>query len=47
MDQDGARGDLVVDEDTCLGDSGSPMIIPRGGEDVQVDNSQIFICTLL
>ena len=36
MDEDGGRGDLVVDEDTCLGDSGGPMIIPGADHDVQV-----------
>lgn len=41
MDEDGGRGDQEVDEDTCLGDSGSPMIIPllddsNVQEDVQV-----------
>ncbi|KAL7539929.1 hypothetical protein ACHAXR_009709 [Thalassiosira sp. AJA248-18] len=37
MDEDGGRGDLVVDEDTCLGDSGGPMISPSTGNvDVQV-----------
>ncbi|KAL9189739.1 hypothetical protein ACHAXT_009414 [Thalassiosira profunda] len=38
MDSDGGRGDAEVDEDTCLGDSGSPMIVPRAGstDDVQV-----------
>jgi len=39
MDEDGGRGDLAVDEDTCLGDSGSPMITTsnaNGEEDLQV-----------
>lgn len=37
MDEDGATEDTPVDEDTCLGDSGSPVIIRLpNGEDVQV-----------
>ena len=39
MDGDGGRGDLTVDEDTCTGDSGGPMIIRKSAtssEDVQV-----------
>jgi hypothetical protein len=37
MDEDGATEDTPVDEDTCLGDSGSPVIIRlSSGEDVQV-----------
>ena len=37
MDEDGATEDTPVDEDTCLGDSGSPVIIRlSNGEDVQV-----------
>ena len=35
MDEDGGRGDLIVDEDTCVGDSGGPMILP-GSPDKQV-----------
>lgn len=30
MDEDGGRGGSAVDEDTCLGDSGGPMVIPMG-----------------
>jgi len=37
MDEDGAGDDAPVDEDSCLGDSGSPVIISLSdGEDVQV-----------
>jgi len=36
MDQDGSRGESPVDEDTCLGDSGGPMIVPVSGQDLQV-----------
>ena len=37
MDEDGAGEDAPVDEDSCLGDSGSPVIISLSdGEDVQV-----------
>ncbi|KAL7540363.1 hypothetical protein ACHAWF_006660 [Thalassiosira exigua] len=36
MDEDGGRGDVTVDEDTCLGDSGGPMIISQPTGDVQV-----------
>ena len=37
MDQDGGRGGLAVDEDTCTGDSGGPMIIPSEVNGQMVD----------
>lgn len=37
MDEDGGRGDVEVDEDTCLGDSGSPMIVAGLGKDGEGD----------
>jgi secreted trypsin-like serine protease len=39
MDGDGGRGEVLVDEDTCTGDSGGPMIIRKSAtspEDLQV-----------
>lgn len=37
MDEDGVGEGAPVDEDTCSGDSGSPVIIRlSNGEDVQV-----------
>jgi hypothetical protein len=37
MDEDGGGDNAPVDEDTCLGDSGSPVIIRQAdGEDLQV-----------
>ena len=42
MDGDGGRGEVIVDEDTCTGDSGGPMIIRKSAtspEDLQVSES--------
>ena len=44
MDEDGERGDgsTVVDEDTCVGDSGGPMIMtPNGGSNGLTEDLQV------
>ena len=51
MDGDGGRGEVTVDEDTCSGDSGGPMIIRKSAspsEDLQVRTGfarvLLFVC---
>ena len=47
MDGDGGRGEVTVDEDTCTGDSGGPMIIRKSAspsEDLQVRKGFACVC---